>query len=463
VLFALFAFVLVQLGVGLWAVRRIRSADDFLLAGRGLGPVLAATSIFATWFGAESCMGSAGSAYAAGFSLHNPEPFAYGLCLVFTGLFFAARLWDRGITTIADFLRLRYGSSTERLAAILLVPTSLLWAAAQVRAFGHVVAVNSDGLVSLQVGIAIAAAIAIAYTVAGGLLADVYTDVIQLGALLLGLGTLAIAVYANLPAPGAAAAPAPAPDDAGPDVSLATAWVGTLEAWAIPICGSVVAQEVLSRTLAARSARLARRAAVTAGAAYVLIGIVPLWIGVVGPSLAPGLEDPEGILPHLSQELLPAALNVLFAGALIAAILSTVDSCLLVVASLVGRNVLPRAADGRAQLRLLRLVVVAGGLAAFGLASTGLDVRDLVEEASGFGSAGVFVLAVIGLYGSRGRALAANAALTAGLVSWIAGRHGPALVGAEPWPWPYLTSLTCAFVGFLAGARREQKLPPPAP
>ena len=100
---------------------------------------------------------------------------------------------------MADFLSRRFGPSTERLAAILLLPSSLLWAAAQIRAFGQVVAINSDGALDVQTAIAIAAGIAILYTVAGGLLADVYTDVVQCGALLVGITALGIAVWWNLP------------------------------------------------------------------------------------------------------------------------------------------------------------------------------------------------------------------------------------------------------------------------
>ncbi len=453
-LLLLFAFVGVQLAVALWAVRVIRTEDDFLVAGRRLGPGLAAVSVFATWFGAESCVGAAGAAYEKGWTWNAPEPFAYGLCLIVTGLRFAARLWRRRVTTLADFLSTRFGASTERLAAVLLLPSSLLWAAAQVRAFGQVVAINSDGQIGVQTAIAIAAGIAIVYTVAGGLLADVYTDVIQCGALLTGLVALGLAVYLNAPeaeAPGAAASAAAAAAPSAPFSLFAE-----LEQWAIPICGSVVAQEVLSRTLAARTESIARKAAIYGGVLYVVVGLIPLTIGALGPQMVPGLEDPEGVLAVLSRDLLPTALNLVFAGALIAAILSTVDSCLLVVASLVARNLAPRApgpAPSRGRLTLARWSVVGGGLVAYGLASSNYNVADLVEEASGFGSAGVFLLATLGLYSGWGGALAANLTLLAGLTVWVAGRH----IAPDVVPHPYLTSLGCAAAAFALGCCLERR------
>lgn len=456
-LILLFLFVGLQLGVGFWAARSIRSEDDFLVAGRRLGPVLAAASIFATWFGAESCVGAAGAAYAHGIGPTTTEPFAYGLCLVLMGVFFAARLWRLRITTLADFFGVRFGASTERLAAVLLLPSSLLWAAAQIRAFGHVVAVNSSGVIDVDTGVAIAAGIAVVYTVAGGLLADVYTDVVQGLLLVAGIAVLAVVAYGAFQALPADAAPPP------PRAPEPTDFWTVLESWAVPICGSVVAQEAISRSLAARSASTAASAAVIGGLLYLAVGTVPLLLGWIGPALAPGLDDAETILPHLSQQLLPAALNLLFAGALIAAILSTVDSCLLVVASVVARNLVPHhhptngASAGR--LGLARWSVAGAGLIAYGLARSNWNVKELVEEASGFGSAGVFVLAVVGLYGRSGRALAANLTLLAGLSTWL----GTRCLFAASCDHPYLTSLGAAGLAFVIGRGIESRRGVPAP
>jgi len=445
VLLLLALFVLAQLAVGFWASRRIGSEDDYLVAGRRLGPFLATTSIFATWFGAESCIGAAGNAYSHGLRADTTEPFAYGLCLVLMGVFFAARLHSERITTLADFFRRRFGAGPERLAAVLLLPSSLLWAAAQVRAFGHIVATNSDGALAEATGTWIAAAVAVVYTVSGGLLADVYTDVVQGALLLLGIAALAIAVWCNMPAvadTGTAVAAAAAVE------AEAIGGLAIVESWALPICGSIVAQEALSRCLAARSPSIARRAAIAGGALYLVVGVVPLAMGVVGPRLAPDLADPEALLPHLSAQLLPPALNLLFAGALISAILSTVDSCFLVAASIVVRNLLPHREGSAGNLARARCAAALAGAVALALALSGWNVKQLIEQASGFGSAGVFVLAVFGVYSRLGGPRAAAGALLGGLGSWILGGYA----FPDHVPYPYLTSLGVAFCGFAVGA-----------
>jgi Sodium:solute symporter family len=90
-----------------------------------------------------------------------------------------ARLWLRGLTTFADLFRQRYSAGVEQLAVLVLLPGSVIWVAHQVRAFGQVLSANS--------GLGLAAVLAAAYSVVGGLLADAVTDVVQGLAVLLGL------------------------------------------------------------------------------------------------------------------------------------------------------------------------------------------------------------------------------------------------------------------------------------
>lgn len=82
VLFGLLAYLVLMLGVGAWISRRINTEDDYLVAGRQMGPILVAASVFATWFGAESVIGASGIVYTDGLSGGSADPFGYGLALV---------------------------------------------------------------------------------------------------------------------------------------------------------------------------------------------------------------------------------------------------------------------------------------------------------------------------------------------------------------------------------------------
>ena len=436
-------WVLAQLALGLWVARRVRTEDDFFVAGRRLGPWMAAASVFATWFGAESCVGAAGQVHESGLGALSVEPYAYGLCLLVMGLVFAVPLWRLGITTLPDFFARRFGTATERVAALVLMPASILWAAAQIRAFGTVLAGAAPSL-DVGTGIAIAAVLAGLYTMLGGLLADVVTDLLQGGVLIVGLVLLLVAVTGDL---GGASGLLDAAGErlAARAVEPSPGVLDVVEAWAIPICGSVVAQEVVSRSLAARSAGTARGAALGGGGIYLLVGTIPVVLGLVGGRLVPGLEDGEQLLPTLAREYLPMGLFVLFSGALVAAILSTVDSALLVVGSLVERNLLlGRTASDALRLRVARGAVLAAAGAAWWLAAGSDGVFALVELASAFGSSGVLVCVVLGLFTRRGGQVSALAALGTGAALWVLGDAG------GHWPHPYLVSLGGALVAYLA-------------
>ena len=351
-------YVLLQLAIGVVASRRIKTEDDYLVAGRSLGPVLATFTVFATWFGAETCIAAAGAVYTDGLAGGSADPFGYGLCIVLAGAILAVPLWRLRLTTLADLFRLRFDASVERLAVVLMVPTSLFWAAAQVRAFGQVLSAASGFEVELALGLA-------------------------------------------------------------------------------------------ATIVAARSERIARNATLVAGGSYLLIGLLPVTLGVLGSVLVPGLTESEQVLPVLAERYLPTFLAVVFSGALVSAILSTVDSALLVAAGLVSHNVVVQMRPGlteRQKVRIARVLVVGFGVLAWLMAARAERVYELIEQASAFGSSGIVVVVLFGLFTRIGGTPSAVASLLAGVVSWC--------VGAYVWdlPYPYLTSLAVAAAAYLVTA-----------
>lgn len=441
VLFSVMAYVLLQLAVCFFVTRRIHSESDYLLAGRSLGPGLAMMTIFATWFGAETCIGAAGAIYEEGLAGSRADPFGYAMCILIMGAVLAGPLWRRGLTTLGDLFRQRYGRGVEWLAVVLMVPTSVIWAAAQIRAFGQVLAATST--LGAEAAITIAAGVVIVYTALGGLLADAISDFIQGLVLIAGLLLLAVAMYFSLPE-GATLAGMIDPARLSFRAE-GESWLAVVEAWSIPILGSLFAQELIARILATRSPQLARRASLAATGLYVCVGLIPVTMGLIGPAFVASLDDPEHLLPTLAQRHLPVWLYVIFAGAIISAILSTVDSTLLAAGALTSHNlVLPllRGPSEARKLRISRACVVGYGVVAWFLAIRAEGVYALVEEASAFGSAGIFVTALCALFLPWGGAPSAAAALVFGVTAYVLGAHIYAL------DFPYLGSLCAAICGY---------------
>ena len=450
VVLGILGYILLQLVIGILVSRKITNEDDYLLAGRSLGPGLATLSVFATWFGAESCIGAAGAVYADGLAGASADPFAYTACLLLMGLVFAIPLWQKQLTTLADLFKQRYSEKVEKLAVFLIAPTGIMWAAAQIRAFGQVLSATSHWQIELT--IAIAAGVVIVYTMYGGLLADVVTDAVQGVALIIGLIVLWYAVF-NLNGDIGTTIDSINLSRA-PETKDRNSILDVIELWSIPICGSVIAQELIARVLGCRTPQIARQACISGGLIYLCVGMIPVSLGLIGYQIMPGLSEPEQILPALAERHLHTFLYVVFSGALISAILSTVDSALLGVSALFSHNLIIPLANIQSEtfkVRIARLVVMVSGLIAYGLALHAERIYDLVKEASAFGSAGLFVVAVFGLFTGIGGSYSAYSALITGFFTWIAGKY---LIG---WPYPYLVSLTAAFLSYTLAAYWEQR------
>jgi Na+/proline symporter len=192
-----------------------------------------------------------------------------------------------------------------------------------------------------------------------------------------------------------------------------------------------------------------------AGGLYIMVGILPVFLGLVAWRLVPNLADSEQFLPALALEMLPTVGYVIFVGALISAILSTVDTILLVAGGLAAHNIVApvfKVTSEAAKLRLARVGVLVFGIIALTLALGARGVAELVEESSSFGTAGTLVVVCFGLFTRVGGARAATAGLLGGLLTYIGADVGGL-------PYPFITSLAGAGALYLMAARSEDTPP----
>ena len=443
-------YVLIQFLIGAWVSRRIVTDQDYILAGRSLGTGLVAFSVFATWFGAEAIVASAGEIYTNGLSGAIGDPFGYGFAVVAVALLIAAPLWRRGLTTYADLLRQRYSPTVEKAFVIVLLPGSLFWAAAQIRSFGQIL--GSTAGMEVATAIVVAAVLVGAYSVVGGLLADAVTDVVQGLAVIVGLGLLAAFILARLDGT-AGSLDAIGPERLSFRAPAEGGQLAVAERLAIVVCGSIVSVELISRFLGASSAAVARNGTLIGGVLYLAVGLLPVYLGLVGPALIKDLAEPEQIVPKLAEAFLPAYIYPLFIGAQISAILSVVHAALHAPASQLSHNVVSAAAPNlspRGRLTSVRLTVLVLSLIALLMACSVDRIKDLVETASAFGSAGAFVVSMFALFTRFGGPNSALASFIAGIGVWACGRY---LIGLST---PYLIALASALITYVLVAVLER-------
>lgn len=393
------AYVAAQIALAIWAGRGAKSDADYLVAGRSLGPFAVGMSLFATWFASESLIATSGEVARDGLAGARAEPFAYAIGILAIALFFAHRLRSGGFITIADFLRDRFGPGTESLAAAVIALSATTWSAAQLFAFATIIA-SASGL-DFAPALIGATLLVMGYTLYGGLAADVVTDILQGIVIIVAI----LIMFALMVAAHGGFGPmwASTPPTVWSFTAPGESWVDRAELWLIPIAGTMVSQEALARTLAARSPEVARTGALWGAGIYLAAGLIPVSFGLFGPQLGLSLGADEAYLPSLATALLPEWLMVVFTGALVSAILSSVDSALLAVSAVVTESGYKRLNPNASSLALLRAArtatVGAAALAAW-LAMQGESLRNLVLDAGAI-AAVLAVPIIAGLAGWR--------------------------------------------------------------
>ncbi|MDX2234180.1 MAG: hypothetical protein NW200_06750 [Hyphomonadaceae bacterium] len=472
---AIVIYVAIQIGVGLYLARGVKTEQDFFLAGRRMGIVPIGISIFATWFGAETIMGSAGAIATDGLAGARAEPFGYALCLFAMAFLVAGVFRARGYANLADFFRDRFDHRSELAAALITIVVSTIWAAAQLLALAALL--ESALHVPAQATLIGATLVVIVYTSLAGIEGDIYTDVIQAVVLSIGLVLMLFAVA------GAMGGFGPMIGAIRPEqlrlLGEGETWLGQIDAWAIPILGSLVTQEAIARFLSTRTPKLARDATLMAGGLYLLLGFVPVLIALAGVHAFPVGEDSDAFLPALAAQTLSPALYVLFAGALLSAVMSTTNSNVLSVSSLMSLNVLRRVharADDRMRMRVARLSTIGAGLAAYVIASSGQTIYELIALTSVWGQAGILVAVLVGLWSGYGGPRAALWAILACVAAnlWtlaidpmlslmrtgadLGSAFGLLVAGEAPTMEGYfLVSLLVSALAYVAGAEIERR------
>lgn len=422
-----FTAVLVVLGylslmlwIGYRAKSRIHGLGDFLVADRKLPFYLACATLFATWFGGGTCMGSAGAAYEGGVLGAIADPYAAGVGLIIAGFFYVGVLRKMELLTVTDVFGRYYSRRSEVFASILMLPVYIGWLGSQMIAVGYV----SEAMLGIDatLGTLVGAAFMVAYTRAGGLWAVTHTDFYQVIIVVAGLVILAPIVIAA--AGGWSELTRVTPPDAWrffPRGAETMSWAGYLGRWCLGGLGVVVGQDLIQRALAARTPSIARTSAVTAGVLYLVFGSIPVLLGIAGRALVPDLADAEMVVPALATRFLPPILLGLFIGALISAIMSSSDSALLAAAALISHNVVHRSRPSMTDAQILsvtRWVTIAVAAVALLLALRVQSIYTLMLNSWATLFVCILVPVTAALYTKRPSTQAAWASMIVGALVW---------------------------------------------
>ncbi len=417
-------YLIAMLGVGFFFHRKNSGTDDYFVGGRSMGPMHIGLSVVATDVGGGFSIGLGGLGFTMGLS---------GSWMLFTGLLGA---WIsavvlipriRGNPAFARFQTLPqvfsylFSPNVAIIAALISLIGYTGFTSSQLLA-GAKLAGSTFNELSIHEALLIMGAVAVIYTVMGGLKAVIYTDTVQWMVLIVGLAAVAIPI-AWVKIGGWAAMKEALPSEmlslTNLNGQVIIYWLCTI----LPIW--FIGMTLYQRIFASRDVKSAQKAWYFAGLLeWPLMAFMGVTLGLLarvymeqGHFGTAMISDEELGLPMLLKHILPAGLMGLVMSSYFSAILSTADSCLMAASGnlstdLFGKNLakLPF----KLQLRYSQLFTLIIGTLALWLAWGSTEVLSLMLYSYAFMVSGLLVPFLFGLYTRNRHPVAAATSMIGG-------------------------------------------------
>lgn len=458
--------------VGLISSRKMSSGTNFLhdyfLGGRELGGFVLAMTMVATYGSASSFLGGPGTAYSVGFGwilLAMAQVVTGYFVLLILGKKFAILARRYNAVTMIDFLKVRYQSpAVAILSAIAIIVFLFSAMTAQWVGGGRLI----ESLTGLQYTTAlfVFAVAVLVYVIIGGFRAVALTDAIQ-GAIMV-VGTLILLIGVIIAGGGVDKIMADLLNENprlvtpyGADGSLTAAYVSSF--WILVGVGVVALPQMAVRAMSYKNSRSMHRALVIGTIVTGFIMLNMHLIGIFARPVMPGIDVGDKVIPLLALEVLPPWLAGIVLAAPMAAIMSTVDSLLLLVSSAIVKDVYinfirPDAAEKRIKIVSFSVTGILGVIV-FLLALQPPELLIFLNLFSFGGLEAAFIWPVVlGLYWKYGNKYGAIASMIAGMVSYVFlhfyNEANGDLFGVHTVTFPILISLV-AYIVFSLAVKRE--------
>jgi len=364
VIIGLYLAALIGIAVASRRASRDQSLGDFYLGGRTLGTAVLFLTLYATQYSGLTLVGFAGRAYRSGFTFLVSVTFG---CSIIGGYLIIAprlrRLSERhGFITVGDFIQHRYGSTRLTIwSSAVFIFALAAYVLSNLKAIGYVIEAASGGRIGFASGILGLSVLIVLYETLGGLRAVAWTDTLQGTVLSVGCAAAFVTIAAHYGVGDSMALLQTQHPEffEAPSAAQRVGWLSTL---VLVMFGVAIYPHAIQRIYAARSARTLRRSMQLMLLMPFITTLPMIGVGYIGAAHFPDLSrtDSEQIVFHVLGQLGEQVagvrpLVVLLVCALLSAIMSTVDSALLAISSLVTQDLYARVRPDTPQARLTAL------------------------------------------------------------------------------------------------------------
>jgi SSS family solute:Na+ symporter len=348
IVFAYFAGLIV---IGSRSFRIVKGINSFFVADRASPFLLIAGSLFATVIGGSSTVGMAGLGYSMGL-VGSWWLLVGAIGLFALALFLAERVRSYSLYTLPEILDIQYGPGAKLSASVLIVIAWMGIIAGQIVAAGKILETILGTSPSLLM--VITALVFITYTLLGGQHSVVRTDTVQS---LIIIVAIVVSIPLCLDKVGGLGAMKEAlgPDHFSFPVSSHFPW--TTLATYLFLVGStyLVGPDIYSRIFCARDEKVAKGATMTVALTLVPFAFTITIVGMAARVLFPGI-NPEAAFPTMIHRLFPVGLNGLIIAALLSAMMSSADTCLLTTSTILSFDILRPLVRGEISEKTLLLL-----------------------------------------------------------------------------------------------------------
>lgn len=358
----LIAYVALVLAIGFWASYRNRTTEGYFLAGRNMGWIAIGASLFASNVSSEHFIGLAGAGASTGLAVGHFEWWASLILLILAWVFVPFYL-SSGVFTMPEFIQRRFDSRSRTYLATISVIGYILTKISVTLYAGGIVLQQVMGwdMVTSAVILVLVTGI---YTVFGGLMAVIYTELVQTVVLIAGAVTLTLFGLAEVGGwSGLTVSVAPEFFDIWKPLDDPNfPWLGVL--FGAPILGIwywCTDQFIVQRVLSAQGIPVAQRGAIFAGFLKILPVFILVLPGVIAHALNPEINGDEAY-PWLVTHLLPVGLRGIVIASLLAALMSSLASVFNSASTLITFDFYKKIKPEASERELLNVGYIATGV-----------------------------------------------------------------------------------------------------
>jgi SSS family solute:Na+ symporter len=358
---AILIYLLILIGVGAIRSRGVKTQTDFMVAGRKLPAAVLVGTLLATWIGSGSIIASAGLSYNKGFAALW---FDAGVWVAIIVLYFvAARARKLAQFTVPDLLEIRYNKVARILGSLTTIIAYTAIVSYQFKAGGMVL--NMVAGIPVDQGIILTAVFVIAYTALAGMISVAYTDVVNGVVLLLGF-IIGFPFLLKL-AGGWGNVVATLPPDRFQVLGTMTIWEAL--GYSLPTMLLLLGESnMYQRFFSAKDERAAKMSVLGWISGTIFVETLIVVLAIIGSSIFIGI-NPESVILHSVRHGLSPVIGCVLLAAIVAVIVSTADSFLLVPSTNIMRDIYQRFINPNVSQKKMvlysRIVVIALGIVAF--------------------------------------------------------------------------------------------------